>query len=995
MLGGGKTEGNRVPSSSSAAPGGGSGLPASGSVRSTGSGSTTGGFAAAAAGSGGAGGAGKTGGGGGGGGGAAFFSGPSFFAPLYPLLAMIPRWMLPSQTHIDLLLLSTVFKVLLFPTYHSTDFEVHRNWLAITHSLPLRQWYFDTGSQWTLDYPPFFAYFSYLLGIPNRWWGWGDARITALVEGLELANPSTKTYMRASVVVTELVLGAALVAHSRAPRQGRLSPGHLEQQIDEHQVRAFRSSLLGSSPGPGALTPVAESATALPAPIRLLSKKTTRFFGGALDFDEATATLLAASVFFHPGLIIIDHMHFQYNGFLFGVLLWAIWAARERRLLLCAILFSSLLNLKHIYVYIAPAFTVFLLRTYVVPPGAESKLRTHPDIFFLAIERLLGLALVTLLPFAFSLGPLIWDTLLHAGKDEPGVGGVLNQLLSRLFPFSRGLNHAYWAPNAWALWTFADRILLKVLRARPSLGQFLPIYFSRNINNASAVASASRGLVGDTTFALLPNIAPNTCFALTLVAMVPFLAYLWQRPSYRRFLAALTGCGFASFLFGWHVHEKAILLMLIPFTPLAVQSYTHFRIWTILSAAGTVSLFPLLWEVRETPIKIAYSLLWALVVGGQLKRKVYRPIPSNLGLVVHFLEDVYLLGLVPLQIYVDVLHPILFPGIVSASASTSGDGLSAAVAEPVLSAASSLAQPVITPLASIESVLGEVAGSVTAAAAAAIAAAVPTARLVSNTSLIGATGAAAAAGSGASSFVQSAAEKAAAPPLSTGASDTSSLEFLPLMLTSVYCAVGVCWGWAKLGWACWVGEGEEQGAVGGIEGGEKNIVLENSHEEDEAEAAEALRRHQLASAGAGAGPANGRHGGGGGPSGLSFPLLGGELVTSPTLSGTGGGGGGQHTRIRVPSEGAHSHRSAGSVHAARLRKAVPREHDWGQREGGGGAGAAAAGAEGTLAMPPVRRRKVTATGAGAKDAAATAAAATAGEGSGRGSLGRQGGSKFL
>ncbi|PCH41268.1 glycosyltransferase family 57 protein [Wolfiporia cocos MD-104 SS10] len=454
----------------------------------------------------------------------------------------------------DILIASTCLKLLLFPAYRSTDFEVHRNWLAITHSLPISQWYHDTTSEWTLDYPPFFAYFEKLLSVPAYLI---DSRIVDL-NNLNYDAWSVVAYQRTTVILTELVMGVALL----------------------------------------------------------------RFTRGAAD--TSTQKIISASLFLHPGFLIVDHIHFQYNGFMFGILLWSILMARNDNKLASGFLFAVLLNFKHIYMYLAPAYFIYLLRSFCLSPSGA-----------LLPMRFVSLANAVIAVFLVSLGPFL-------------LMGQLPQLLARLFPFTRGLNHAYWAPNVWALVTAADRVLLQFVKG----GRIQSMAV-----NASGVASTSRGLVGDTVFAVLPNVKPIHTFVITIAFQTIYLVKLWRAPTYKSFLTALTLCGYTSFMFGWHVHEKAILLVLVPLSLLAAENHAYFRTFMIASVAGIFSLFPLLFTPAETLVKVVYSVIWAIFVFAPLHRRVYEFPRSLPFVIIDSVEKLYLAGFPLLQLFV-TLFPI-------------------------------------------------------------------------------------------------------------------------------------------------------------------------------------------------------------------------------------------------------------------------------------------------------------------------------------------------
>jgi alpha-1,3-glucosyltransferase len=155
--------------------------------------------------------------------------------------------------------------------------------------------------------------------------------------------------------------------------------------------------------------------------------------------NKQAAYVASLSILLSPGLLIIDHIHFQYNGFMYGILILSIVLARKQSTLLYSgILFAVLLCMKHIYLYLALAYFVYLLRTYCL---------SLKSIFRPRFGNIFKLGFCVVGVFAIAFGPFAqW--------------GQLLQLKDRLFPFSRGLCHAYWAPNIWAMYSFADRVLI-------------------------------------------------------------------------------------------------------------------------------------------------------------------------------------------------------------------------------------------------------------------------------------------------------------------------------------------------------------------------------------------------------------------------------------------------------------------------------------------------------------------------------------------------------
>lgn len=177
--------------------------------------------------------------------------------------------------------------------------------------------------------------------------------------------------------------------------------------------------------------------------------------------------------------------------------------------------------------------------------------------------------------------------------------------------------------------------------------------------NQEAVNSVTRGLIGDTAFAVLPEITARTTLLLTVTFQMIPLTKLFSTPTWDNFISSVTLCGYASFLFGWHVHEKAILLVIIPFSLNALKDRRYLGAFRPLIVAGHVSLFPLLFTIPETPIKTIYTVFWLLTFLLVFDR-LAPAANSKRFFIFDRLSLLYIALSVPLLTYCSLLHGLVF-----------------------------------------------------------------------------------------------------------------------------------------------------------------------------------------------------------------------------------------------------------------------------------------------------------------------------------------------
>ncbi|KAJ7095852.1 glycosyltransferase family 57 protein [Mycena belliarum] len=298
----------------------------------------------------------------------------------------------------------------------------------------------------------------------------------------------------------------------------------------------------------------------------------TRIWQGSRS--KRTQNLALVTLLLQPALLLVDFGHFQYNSVMLGFALLAINLFALGQDLAGAVCFVLSLGFKQMALYYSPAIGGYLIAKCIYlgfPNGGKLFLR---------------LALVTSMSFLVLFLPFLPPFAPISSIFDP---------MTRIFPFGRGLFEDkvanFWCASnvvfKWRKWA-SSAFLVKLSAALTALG-FLPTVL------------VSLRVAWQTQL-----IAPRQGGSTLHIPVLPLLPY------------ALLTSSMSFFLFSFQVHEKTILLPLLPITLLlsgAPMDSTVFGWGVLANNVAVFSMWPLLKREGLGVQYIALTILWNRLLG--------------------------------------------------------------------------------------------------------------------------------------------------------------------------------------------------------------------------------------------------------------------------------------------------------------------------------------------------------------------------------------------
>ncbi|KAG8825723.1 Glucosyltransferase-like protein [Serendipita sp. 401] len=329
-----------------------------------------------------------------------------------------------------------------------------------------------------------------------------------------------------------------------------------------------------------------------------------------------------------PALILIDSGHFQYNSVMLGLTCQAFNYFLEGQDLLGAICFVASLGFKQMALYYSPAVFSYLLGKCLLLGWKEGS------------AHLIRIGLVTVLSFIVLFLPFLY----------PSFPENLLPPIQRIFPFARGLFEDkvanFWCTsNVVFKWNrhFSASLLPKLATGLTAVA-FMPTMW----------ALLSPGIKGFGSMASLYHTEASVDGTENKKSRRP-------APTVSLLAHSLFQCSLSFFLFSFQVHEKTILVPLLPVSLLMITSAptvegSDWEWGVLLNNVGCFSMWPLLRRDGLSVQYVSLLALWNYAIGHNPFRQ-----KSLQALTLAVYSAIFVLHISELVISPPARYPDIFP----------------------------------------------------------------------------------------------------------------------------------------------------------------------------------------------------------------------------------------------------------------------------------------------------------------------------------------------